>query len=193
MTNGGLRVALLHSVYRASYGNIFSLFSSNTFTPSQVAWSRAISPSCSASYRKQTFQLLLLKSDLWEGSYRGTSNISYLPHRYWKKPVLHVQYRYHSKMPPLRHAPTNTSGVRFLKVLYDISDEYSEPARCSVTTFVLSVPWVRTCVGCNRKAFLPRSADERPLPNHASGWVVTELLEAVDRCLFCGNGFVSIL
>ncbi|KAF8962108.1 transcription factor IIIC subunit delta N-term-domain-containing protein [Flammula alnicola] len=64
--------------------------------------------------------------------------------------------------------------------------------RCSVTTFILSTPWVRTCVGCSRKAFLPPSA-QKDLPAIARGWVVEELLEAVHKCLFCDNGFVSIL
>jgi general transcription factor 3C polypeptide 4 len=27
----------------------------------------------------------------------------------------------------------------------------------------------------------------------ARSWIVEELLEAVNRCLFCGNSFVSIL
>lgn len=31
------------------------------------------------------------------------------------------------------------------------------------------------------------------LPVAARGWVVEELLEAVHRCLFCGNSFVSVL
>ena len=65
-------------------------------------------------------------------------------------------------------------------------------ARCSVTTFILSTPWVRTCVGCSRKAFLPPSA-HKELPTIAQVWIVEELLEAVHRCLFCNNGFVSIL
>ncbi|KAJ3511250.1 hypothetical protein NLJ89_g4210 [Agrocybe chaxingu] len=86
-------------------------------------------------------------------------------------------------------------------------------ARCSVTTFILCTPWVRTCVGCSRKAFLPPSAmaqrnkkveddaeaantnlkSNDHLPAIARGWVVEELLEAVQRCLFCGNAFVGIL
>ncbi|EDR10144.1 uncharacterized protein LACBIDRAFT_318182 [Laccaria bicolor S238N-H82] len=70
-------------------------------------------------------------------------------------------------------------------------------ARCSITTFILSTPRVRTCVGCSRKAFLPVSAPNSPdhswLPPTARGWVVEELLEAVHRCLFCNNSFVSVL
>jgi len=71
-------------------------------------------------------------------------------------------------------------------------------ARCSITTFILSTPWVRTCIGCSRKAFLPlsmRTSPEQPswLPSVARGWVVEELLEAVCRCLYCNNTFVRIL
>ncbi|KAJ7705602.1 putative zinc-finger of transcription factor IIIC complex-domain-containing protein [Mycena rosella] len=63
--------------------------------------------------------------------------------------------------------------------------------RCSITTFILSTPRVRTCVGCSRKAFLAGGGDW--LPEAGRGWVVEELLEAVHRCLFCGNSFVSVL
>ncbi|KAG6909755.1 hypothetical protein DXG01_015471 [Tephrocybe rancida] len=70
-------------------------------------------------------------------------------------------------------------------------------ARCSITTFILSTPLVRTCVGCSRKAFLPLSTPNTPshnwLPEAARGWVVEELLEAVHRCLFCNNSFVNVL
>jgi len=71
-------------------------------------------------------------------------------------------------------------------------------------------------VGCSRKAYLApsvmvgedgdgegRSASvgpedgvrsERRLPTAVGqGWVVRELLETVNRCLFCGNKFVSLL
>ncbi|KAF8201349.1 putative zinc-finger of transcription factor IIIC complex-domain-containing protein [Mycena galopus ATCC 62051] len=70
--------------------------------------------------------------------------------------------------------------------------------RCSITTFILSTPYVRTCVGCSRKAFLPLSSRDSTttpnwLPEAGRGWVVEELLEAVHRCLFCGNSFVSVL
>ncbi|KAJ6482521.1 putative zinc-finger of transcription factor IIIC complex-domain-containing protein [Mycena sanguinolenta] len=70
--------------------------------------------------------------------------------------------------------------------------------RCSITTFILSTPFVRTCVGCSRKAFLPLSRRDPAttpnwLPEAGRGWVVEELLEAVHRCLFCGNSFVSVL
>ncbi|KAJ7777231.1 putative zinc-finger of transcription factor IIIC complex-domain-containing protein [Mycena metata] len=70
-------------------------------------------------------------------------------------------------------------------------------SRCTVTTFLLSTPNVRTCVGCTRKAFLPLSSRSSAstsnwLPPPAQSWVVEELLEAVSRCLFCGNNFASI-
>lgn len=70
-------------------------------------------------------------------------------------------------------------------------------ARCSVTSFILSTPMVRTCIGCSRKAFLPLSQKppERAnwLPAAARSWLVEQLLEAVHHCLFCGNSFVTIL
>jgi hypothetical protein len=31
------------------------------------------------------------------------------------------------------------------------------------------------------------------LPPQVGGWIVRELLEAVNRCLFCGNSFVTLL
>ncbi|KAF8166560.1 transcription factor IIIC subunit delta N-term-domain-containing protein [Mycena galopus ATCC 62051] len=64
--------------------------------------------------------------------------------------------------------------------------------RCSVTTFLLSTPNVRTCVGCTRKAFLPLSSCSSALdwlPPSAQSWLVEEFLESVSRCLFCGNTF----
>ncbi|KAJ7249546.1 transcription factor IIIC subunit delta N-term-domain-containing protein [Mycena haematopus] len=69
--------------------------------------------------------------------------------------------------------------------------------RCSVTTFLLSTPNVRTCVGCTRKAFLPLSSRSSTsafewLPPSAQSWLVEEFLESVSRCLFCGNTFSSI-
>ncbi|KAJ4474255.1 putative zinc-finger of transcription factor IIIC complex-domain-containing protein [Lentinula aciculospora] len=72
-------------------------------------------------------------------------------------------------------------------------------SRCSVTTFILSTAHVRTCIGCTRKAFLPLSSLEGEgrrnfLPSAVrKSWFVEELLEAVHRCLFCGNAFVSVL
>ncbi|KAJ6580956.1 putative zinc-finger of transcription factor IIIC complex-domain-containing protein [Mycena capillaripes] len=70
-------------------------------------------------------------------------------------------------------------------------------SRCSVTTFILSTPNVRTCVGCTRKAFLPLSSCSSAsvsnwLPPSAQSWVVEEFLESVSRCLFCGNNFASV-
>ncbi|PPQ73141.1 hypothetical protein CVT24_009134 [Panaeolus cyanescens] len=64
--------------------------------------------------------------------------------------------------------------------------------RCSITTFILSTPSVRTCIGCSRKAFLPPSVHPT-LPEIAQGWVVEELLEAVNRCLYCNNRFIRVL
>ncbi|KAI6010591.1 transcription factor IIIC subunit delta N-term-domain-containing protein [Pisolithus marmoratus] len=71
-------------------------------------------------------------------------------------------------------------------------------ARCSVTSFILSTAMVRTCIGCNRKALLPPSQsspaeDDSWMPVATRSWVVKELLEAVDRCLFCGNSFVRVV
>jgi hypothetical protein len=70
-------------------------------------------------------------------------------------------------------------------------------ARCSVTSFILSTPKVRTCLGCTRKALLPPSPDaamsDRLLLVAARSWVVEELLHATRRCLFCGNRFVTII
>ncbi|KAK2463968.1 hypothetical protein APHAL10511_004019 [Amanita phalloides] len=72
--------------------------------------------------------------------------------------------------------------------------------RCSVTALILSTAFVRTCIGCKRKAFLPPSATRlishdgvQHLPPLARGWMVQELLETVRRCLYCGNGFVCIV
>ncbi|KAJ8085355.1 hypothetical protein PM082_011017 [Marasmius tenuissimus] len=66
-------------------------------------------------------------------------------------------------------------------------------SRCSVTTFILSTPDVRTCIGCTRKAFLPLCMHKTTVKMELKGWFVEELLEAVQRCLFCGNAFVSVL
>ncbi|GJE86983.1 transcription factor IIIC subunit delta N-term-domain-containing protein [Phanerochaete sordida] len=66
--------------------------------------------------------------------------------------------------------------------------------RCSITSFVLSTPMVRTCMGCSRKAFLPPPARDTPwLPPAARSWLVEDLLNAVRRCFFCGAGFVTLL
>lgn len=67
-------------------------------------------------------------------------------------------------------------------------------ARCTVTSFILSTSKVRTCIGCSRKALLPFTAlDESQLPIAAQSWIVRDLLEVVQRCLFCGNSFVEIV
>lgn len=69
--------------------------------------------------------------------------------------------------------------------------------RCSITSFILSTPKVRTCIGCSRKALIPIDGDAGTNDNHfpsvARGWIVAELLRAVQRCLFCGNSFVSLV
>lgn len=104
----------------------------------------------------------------------------------------------------MRCVEMDTHGVRVLCYLLLLSLILTvHSARCSITTFILSTPWVRTCVGCSRKAFFPPSAHVRPdgqrdldqIPRIIAqgGWVVEELLEAVKGCLFCGNRFVSIL
>lgn len=78
-----------------------------------------------------------------------------------------------------------------------IRSHASLSARCSITSFILATPVVRTCIGCSRKAFLPlsrrQSDGQNWLPTAAQSWIVEELLEAVNCCLFCGNSFVSIL
>lgn len=78
-------------------------------------------------------------------------------------------------------------------------------ARCSITSFLLSTPLVRTCISCTRKAFLAPSsvtsgteaANSLPMwtnmPEAARTWFVEELLEAARYCLFCGSRFVRIL
>ncbi|KAJ8093131.1 hypothetical protein PM082_020616 [Marasmius tenuissimus] len=66
-------------------------------------------------------------------------------------------------------------------------------SRCSITTFILSTPDVRTCIGCTRKAFSPLCMHKTAVKMELRGWFVEELLEAVQRCLFCGNAFVSVL
>ncbi|KAI0064060.1 hypothetical protein BV25DRAFT_1869513 [Artomyces pyxidatus] len=99
-------------------------------------------------------------------------------------------------------------------------------SRCSITSFILATPMVRTCIGCARKAFLPpisahsrlqaragspqnsnveearveigvssetSAPDKEHLPDAARSWIVEELLEAVQRCLFCGNNFITVI
>ncbi|KAI0048739.1 hypothetical protein FA95DRAFT_1517013 [Auriscalpium vulgare] len=93
-------------------------------------------------------------------------------------------------------------------------------SRCSITSFVLATPMVRTCIGCTRKAFVPplRTAasgdnvgtlgeaeavsgtrSQKPdaalahLPSAARSWIVQELLQAVRRCLFCGNALIAMI
>lgn len=73
-------------------------------------------------------------------------------------------------------------------------------ARCSITSFVLSTPMVRTCIGCTRKAFLPPSSNASAnavtmmwVPEEGGSWIVEELLEAARVCVYCGNHFVRLL
>ncbi|KAH8104064.1 putative zinc-finger of transcription factor IIIC complex-domain-containing protein [Cristinia sonorae] len=69
-------------------------------------------------------------------------------------------------------------------------------ARCSITSFLLPTPMVRTCVGCGRKALLPPTRDASRahwLPVYARNWVVEDLLDAIRRCLYCGNSFVTLI
>lgn len=87
-------------------------------------------------------------------------------------------------------------------------------ARCSITSFVISTPMARTCVGCCRKALSPQPPPPPPIPSDAASggsggedagnwlppgvgvarcWIAEELLSAVCRCLFCGNSFASVL
>ncbi|KAL5531750.1 hypothetical protein ACEPAG_4627 [Sanghuangporus baumii] len=88
-------------------------------------------------------------------------------------------------------------------------------ARCSITSFVLATPMVRTCTGCTRKAFLAPSSRTQSspgsntidpsasvglpptsnlwIPDAGRSWFVDELLEAARFCLYCGNRFVRIL
>ncbi|KAI0796220.1 putative zinc-finger of transcription factor IIIC complex-domain-containing protein [Abortiporus biennis] len=69
-------------------------------------------------------------------------------------------------------------------------------SRCSITSFILSTPMVRTCCGCGRKAFLPlshQSSGHNWLPTWARSWLVEDLLDATYRCLFCGNSFVTLV
>ncbi|KAJ7574378.1 transcription factor IIIC subunit delta N-term-domain-containing protein [Mycena floridula] len=58
--------------------------------------------------------------------------------------------------------------------------------RCSITSYILSTSEVKTCIGCRRKAFLPGCSN-------LQSWVVEELLQAINRCLFCGNNFVAVV
>ncbi|KAK7687789.1 hypothetical protein QCA50_009008 [Cerrena zonata] len=68
--------------------------------------------------------------------------------------------------------------------------------RCSITSFILSTPMVRTCLGCSRKAYLSSRQSVVPasgLHNAGSNWLVEDLLDAVRRCLYCGNNFVTLV
>lgn len=66
--------------------------------------------------------------------------------------------------------------------------------RCSITSFLLSTPHLRTCVGCSRKALLPAASSPANViqPEQARSWVVQAFLEASTWCLLCGNNFACV-
>jgi len=69
--------------------------------------------------------------------------------------------------------------------------------RCSITSFILATPMVRTCIGCGRKAFLPLSStasDQHWLPDDIrNSWLGSEILEVARRCFSCGSNFVMLV
>lgn len=94
------------------------------------------------------------------------------------------------------HCPACAAEVPFVEITNARCTNGHSWSRCTVTTFLLATPMVRTCIGCSRKTFLPLSSrapdDTRNwLPTAARGWVVGEIIEAVSRCVHCGNSFVS--
>jgi len=92
---------------------------------------------------------------------------------------------------PACHAP-----VPFQNIHSAVCTNGHTWARCSITSFLLATPMVRTCIGCGCKAFLPPPRDASGaywLPVHLRSWVAEDLLDAVRRCLFCGNAFVTLL
>jgi len=112
----------------------------------------------------------------------------------------------HSAMPPgvsmsydlNERCPACNAEVPLQDVTSAVCSNGHAWARCSITSFILATPMVRTCIGCSRKAFLPSSIHNQSevqnwLPTAAQSWVVEELIEAVQCCLFCGNSFVTIL
>lgn len=77
-----------------------------------------------------------------------------------------------------------------------LTDACSAPVRCSITSFLLVTPAVRTCIGCTRKALLPavHLGQGAAVPARMSdSWIVEVLLEACRCCLFCGNRFIRVL
>lgn len=106
-----------------------------------------------------------------------------------------VMLKFHWIILSMLGAQMDMCGVSFygLSDLFLLNLFFLFLARCSVTTFILSTADVRTCIGCTRKAFLPVSMHKSSVKMELRGWFVEELLEAVHRCLFCGNAFVSVL
>ncbi|GBE86530.1 hypothetical protein SCP_0904090 [Sparassis crispa] len=70
-------------------------------------------------------------------------------------------------------------------------------ARCCITSFILSTPMVRTCVGCGQKAFLSPSqatTNQMWLPEPVRrSWLVQDLLGATRRCPLCASSFVALV
>ncbi|KAI0340524.1 hypothetical protein BDW22DRAFT_1398185 [Trametopsis cervina] len=92
--------------------------------------------------------------------------------------------------------PACNAFIPFLDLQSAICPNGHRWLRCSVTSFVLATPMVRTCIGCSRKAFLPPRPGSQStpwLPAAARSWLVEDLLEAARRCFFCGNSFVTLL
>ncbi|KZT09847.1 uncharacterized protein LAESUDRAFT_721997 [Laetiporus sulphureus 93-53] len=69
--------------------------------------------------------------------------------------------------------------------------------RCSITSYILATPMVRTCVGCGRKAFLPLSqttTGQNWVPAAVrDSWLAADVLDATRRCLTCGSNFVTLV
>ncbi|KAI0818913.1 putative zinc-finger of transcription factor IIIC complex-domain-containing protein [Irpex lacteus] len=68
--------------------------------------------------------------------------------------------------------------------------------RCSITSYILATPMTRTCISCTKKAFLPPPTNGSGvswLPAGARSWLLEDVLDAVRRCLYCGNNFVTLV
>jgi len=74
-------------------------------------------------------------------------------------------------------------------------------SRCSATSYILSTPYVRTCIACSRKMLLPPShvdsisvAGSKVWPTaFRNEWVARSFVGACLFCLSCGNRCVRIL